>query len=245
MIIDEVNAHIKQIQADNIEQHESILSQAIEILTTGLPKKSKGKNQQLAKTGIQKNITALKHEDILFFRELMRPIEKRVGYKEGRGDRLAKLALYVVSNSGKSIPQDQLAVACYVHDFGMAFMPNEIVKKQSFSPIESNLLRSHVYKSTRLIEHLEAWDEARKIVMQHHENMDGSGYPLGIKEDEICEGAKLLSILIRYEDLVHGKGQTYFPKAAIVYLNKNYKAELSSFWLHQFNHCMSKLLIEE
>ena len=91
------------------------------------------------------------------------------------------------------IDEDQLAVACYMHDFGMAFMPIEILHKNGrMTESEFNLMRSHVYKSARLLEHLEHWNEARKIVMQHHERMDGSGYPLGLKEVDICDGAKLL-----------------------------------------------------
>jgi HD-GYP domain-containing protein (c-di-GMP phosphodiesterase class II) len=39
--------------------------------------------------------------------------------------------------------------------------------------------------------------------MQHHERVDGSGYPLGVKEDDICEGAKLFSILDIFEAITH------------------------------------------
>ena len=44
---------------------------------------------------------------------------------------------------------------------------------------------------------------ARKIVLQHHERTDGTGYPLGIKEDDICEGAKLLAIVDTYDAMTH------------------------------------------
>ncbi|MEM0909891.1 MAG: HD domain-containing phosphohydrolase [Pseudomonadota bacterium] len=241
-IIDEVNAYIRKIQPENATEHESILSDATKILTSGLPKADAQPKEKLAKTGIIKDLSPFQHKDILFFRELMRPIEKRVGYKEGRGDRIARLALYVANASDKNIPLDQLAVACYVHDFGMAFMPNDVVQKAKPSAMETNLMRSHVYKSTRLIEHLDTWDEARNIVMQHHENIDGSGYPLGIKGDEICDGAKLLTIVDRYDAMLNDPEAQFGPKEAIVELNKRYKGQLSNYWLRMFIQSMTTLL---
>ncbi len=242
-IIDEVNARIRTIQPDNTPEHETILSEATKILTTGLPKNDVQQKEKLSKTGIPKDLSPLQQKDILFFRELMRPIEKRVGYQEGRGDRIARLALYVANESDKRVPLDQLAVACYVHDFGMAFMPNDVVQKDVPSAMETNLLRSHVYKSTRLIEHLDAWNDARMMVMQHHENIDGTGYPLGIKGDDICDGAKLLAILDRYDFLLHNDSLS--PKDAIVELNKRYKGQLSNYWLRLFIQSMSKLISTE
>lgn len=244
-IIDEVNSRIRQIQPDNTGEHEAILSDATKILTNGLPKADTQSKDKLSKTGIPKNLSPSLQKDILFFRELMRSIEKRVGYQDGRGDRIARLALYVAGESDKEIPLDQLAVACYVHDFGMAFMPVDAVQKVKPTAMETNLLRSHVYKSTRLLEHLGAWDEARKIVMQHHENIDGSGYPLGIKGDDICEGAKLLSILYRYDDLLYDARANYTPKEAIVELNKRYKSQLCTYWLRLFVQSMTALFANE
>jgi len=76
-------------------------------------------------------------------------------YWEGRGDRIAKLAAYINKIAGSPIDEDQLAVACYMHDFGMAFMPIHILHKQgTLEDQEFNLMRSHVYKSARLLEYL-------------------------------------------------------------------------------------------
>nr|WP_136251861.1 HD domain-containing phosphohydrolase [Ningiella ruwaisensis] len=245
--LDATIAIIKQIDANNGQQHELLLQKAINNLTHREDELSHTDSRiELAKTGIPKDLSPEKQGDLLFFRELMRPIEKRAGYKEGRGDRLAILAFYINALSDHPLPEDQLAVACYVHDFGMAFMPNHIVRKQgALSDLEANLLRSHVYKSTRLIEHLNAWDEARKIIMQHHENIDGSGYPLGITGDKICEGAKLLAILDRYDNLTNVEqenGDTLSAKEAVIALNTHYKGQLSNKWLRLFNQGMAKFL---
>ncbi|MCP4950049.1 MAG: HD domain-containing protein, partial [Aestuariibacter sp.] len=207
---------IKRITPDNKAQHDKLLGEAVLLLNPDLDQPACGEDEgeqsaeataapappkaTLGKTGIPKDLSAEKRMDILFFREMMQTIEHRSNYWAGRGDRIAKLALYVNDVAGNPIEEDQLAVACYVHDFGMAFMPLKLLHKNDpYTDNEFNLMRSHVYKSSRLLEHLDQWDMARKIVMQHHERVDGSGYPLGLKEDDICDGAKLLAILDTFD----------------------------------------------
>ena len=251
--------HIVKITPDNADQHERLLGECVRLMdptrvVEGLenaaasgqsptPKKS----VTLANTGIPKDLSAEKQIDVLFFRELIKPIEKRSMYWTGRGDRIAKLAYYVNKMAGSPIDEDQLAVASYVHDFGMAFMPLHVLhKREQLTDAEFNLMRSHVYKSGRLLEHLDQWNEARKIVMQHHERLDGTGYPMGLMEKDICEGAKLLAILDTYEALTHSrsqKGHVKHPKRkAVVELNKIPPGQLCPKWLQIFNRAMASLL---
>ena len=251
--------HISKITPDNNTEHEKLLSEAVLLLDPSLDVSTPEELEQapvdakpsrpttLANTGIPKDISAEKQMDILFFRELMKPIERRSMYWEGRGDRIAKLAFYVNKVAGNPIDEDQLAVACYVHDFGMAFMPLKILHKQGkLDENEFNLMRSHVYKSSRLLEHLDQWNEARKIVMQHHERVDGSGYPLGLEEDAICDGAKLLAILDTFDAMTHSRAHTghvkHPKKKAVVEINKVADGQFSKKWMLNFNKAMAALL---
>lgn len=240
---------IEQFNASNMDVHENLFEQAMAAMRSESLTQSQQvttNKPELPRTGVPKNIPPEQQTDLLFFRDLMRPIEKRAGYTEGRGDKIAALALYINSLFIDPIDEAQLAVACYVHDFGMAFMPEYAVSKQSaLTSNEELLLRSHVYKSTRLLEHLSTWDEARKIVIQHHENMDGSGYPIGLVGDEICEGAKLLGILDRYVGLLNkpnAQGGKMLEVDAVIAINKNYKGQLSGTWLRLFNEGMTAIL---
>ena len=248
---------ISKISPTNGAEHEKILSEAVLLLDPSLDVRAFANTESaenhrpppsnLATTGIPKHLTEQKRGDILFFRELMKPIEKRSSYWLGRGDRIAKLAAYVNKVAGMPIDEDQLAVACYMHDFGMAFMPIEILHKNGrMTESEFNLMRSHVYKSARLLEHLDHWDEARKIVMQHHERMDGSGYPLGLKEVDICDGAKLLGILDTFNAITHTRAhtaQTVHPKKrAVIEINRIKDGQFCPKWLGMFNRAMAVLL---
>jgi HD-GYP domain-containing protein (c-di-GMP phosphodiesterase class II) len=251
---------IKRISPENGTDHEQLLAKAVLILDPSLDlgieideaseTVTSSAPTSIATTGIPKSINNEEREDLVFFRELMKPIEKRSMYWEGRGDRIAKLAGYINKIAGSPINEVQLAVACYMHDFGMAFMPIAVLHKQEkLEELEFNLMRSHVYKSARLLENLNQWNEARKIVMQHHERIDGSGYPLGIKEDDICDGAKLLAILDTFDAITHARahdGHLQRPKKkAVIEINRIAKGQFSTKWMQAFNSGMAALLTND
>jgi len=259
-LFDKLVIAIKRITPENSAQHEQLLAKAVLLLDPSLDlgqeHEQAAENSateapaSIATTGIPKSISNEEREDLVFFRELMKPIEKRSMYWEGRGDRIAKLAGYINKIAGSPINEVQLAVACYMHDFGMAFMPVAVLHKQEkLEEVEFNLMRSHVYKSARLLENLNQWNDARKIVMQHHERIDGSGYPLGIKEDDICEGAKLLAILDTFDAITHARAhQSHFQrpkKKAVIEINRIAKGQFSTKWMQAFNRGMAALLTNE
>ena len=246
---------ISRISPDNTVEHEKLLTEAVLLLNPALDVVTDGgdpdtvqiKPPTLATTGIPKDMSSEKKLDVLFFRDLMQTIERRSNYWAGRGDRIAKLAMYINDIAGNPIEEDQLAVASYVHDFGMAFMPLKILHKgDALSEIEFNLMRSHVYKSARLLEHLDQWDMARKIVMQHHERTDGTGYPLGLKEEGICEGAKLLAIIDTYDAMTHSRAHNednlLSKKEAVIAINRSAKGQFSMKWVRHFNQGITSLL---
>jgi HD-GYP domain-containing protein (c-di-GMP phosphodiesterase class II) len=249
---DKVVETIQLITPDNASKHDELLNTATAYLDPS--KKVEGSNKQseqvakpIPKAGIPKDLTSEQMIDVLFFRELMKPIEKRTGYKEGRADRIAKLAFFINGIAGNPIDEAQLAVACYVHDFGMAFLPLDVIQSATpLTELQQNLLRSHVYKSARLLENLSQWDLARKIVMEHHEYGDGTGYPLGLTSEKICDGAKLLSILDKYDALIHqpdsSSQASISKKEAVIKLNREYKGKLSGKWLRLFNQAITTIL---
>lgn len=250
---------VKQISPENVGLHEALLAEAVNILNPSMGQDNTSPDDSvhehsasqistaLPSTGIPKDISRPNQADILFFREMMKPIEKRSNYWEGRSDRISKLAFYINQIAGSPIDNEQLAVACYVHDFGMAFMPLKLIhKKEKLTDADFNLIRSHVYKSSRLLEHLDHWNDARNIVMQHHERIDGSGYPLGVKGEDICDGAKLLAIIDSFEAMTqnraHKDNKRQMKKRAVIEINKSPVGQYCPRWLGYFNAGMSNLL---
>lgn len=122
---DQLVLAISRITPENSAEHEKLLTEAVLLLNPALDVITDGddpdtvqiKPPTLATTGIPKDMSSEKKLDVLFFRDLMQTIERRSNYWAGRGDRIAKLAMYINDVAGNPIEEDQLAVASYVHDF--------------------------------------------------------------------------------------------------------------------------------
>ena len=186
--------------------------------------------------------------DLLFFRELMVPVETRSQYWQGRSDRILKLVLILNSLGGKPVDEKQLAAAVYAHDFGMAFMPLHLLHKQStLSNAEIQLLRSHVQSSTQLLQHMDRWAPAREIVLQHHEASNGLGYPYGLREREICVGAKILALADTFDAMTHQRAYDTHQKRPIIRAVKEINdlsgRQLSPTWVEFFNQAVQPVLL--
>jgi HD-GYP domain-containing protein (c-di-GMP phosphodiesterase class II) len=88
-----------------------------------------------------------------------------------------------------------LYVAAQVHDIGKISIPAEILTKPTpLSPGEWALIREHPETGYTILKDIPfAWPIA-EIVHQHHERLDGSGYPRGLKADEILPEAKIMAV---------------------------------------------------
>lgn len=86
-----------------------------------------------------------------------------------------------------------IAIASLSHDIGKINIPDEILfKPTSLTNEEYDLVKDHA-SSKELLKGIKNEDIV-KIVEQHHEHIDGSGYPMGLKGDEICIEAKIISV---------------------------------------------------
>lgn len=187
-------------------------------------------------------------EDLDFFRQLIVPVEERSRYWVERCDRILRLALILNQLGGSPVDEKQLAAAVYVHDFGMAFMPLELLHKQSvLSNDEIQLLRSHVQISAHLLQHMPRWAPARDIVLQHHEAANGTGYPFGLREREICPGAKILAIADTFDAMTHSRAYSSHQKRPIIRAVKEINdlsgRQLATFWVEIFNQAVQPVLL--
>lgn len=242
----QLEAQINKIKPENKSAHSELLSNAVILLDPSL--KMNGQNTPSAEPAqLALTIEDELKDDLEFFRQVMLPIERRSRYWNGRAERIAKLCLYVNEVAGTVIPEEQLIAACYVHDFGMAFVSHELLHKQEpLTKEERQVLHEHIDGSARLLKHLPNWQEALKIVVQHHERSDGSGYPLGLREHEICDGAKLLALADSYEALTHERAHISHVKRpmrrAITELNADADKLFSPVWMEHFNKAMLNLM---
>lgn len=97
-----------------------------------------------------------------------------------------------------------IALAGVLHDLGKSKIPLEILNKPAkLDPDEWEVMKQHSVFSYRLIQDIDSIPlEVKKAVLEHHENEDGTGYPMGIKGDQICKMAKILAVADVYDALV-------------------------------------------
>jgi HD-GYP domain-containing protein (c-di-GMP phosphodiesterase class II) len=100
-----------------------------------------------------------------------------------------------------------LALAGSLHDLGMVILPSRILEKpESLSDEERALVRHHPEKGFRLLQALGSeYEWLSNVALQEHEREDGSGYPRGLKGDEIHDFSKIVGLADVYEALTHGR----------------------------------------
>ena len=127
---------------------------------------------------------------------IMKVVETRDPYSTGHQQRVSKLATAIAQEM--KLPQDKIEgirIASLVHDIGKVNLPTEIVSKPSkLVEVEFNLIKNHPRVGYNILKKVDFPWPIAEIVLQHQEKIDGSGYPRGLKGDEICIEAKILGV---------------------------------------------------
>jgi HD-GYP domain-containing protein (c-di-GMP phosphodiesterase class II) len=90
---------------------------------------------------------------------------------------------------------DSIRIAGSIHDIGKLSIPIEILSKPTkLSEIEFFLIKEHARRGYDILKNVESPWPLAEIVYQHHERMDGSGYPRGLKGDELLLEARILAV---------------------------------------------------
>ena len=123
-------------------------------------------------------------------------LEKRDAYTSCHQKRVAKIASAIATEMDFSDDQIHgLDLASSIHDFGKMVVPLEILNKPGkLNNIEFNIVKEHPKVAHDILVNMEFYWPVSQMVVQHHERLDGSGYPLGLKGDAILPEARILAI---------------------------------------------------
>ena len=123
-------------------------------------------------------------------------VESRDPYTAGHQTKVSRLARVIAKKM--KLPDnviDGIRMAGLIHDIGKVSIPSDILSKPGrLSEIETQLIRIHPKKGYEIIKDVESDWPIAEIILQHHERLDGSGYPQGLKGDEIILEAKILAV---------------------------------------------------
>jgi putative nucleotidyltransferase with HDIG domain len=123
-------------------------------------------------------------------------LEKKDPYTAGHQQRVSDLARAIATEMGLTKDQiDGIRIAGIIHDIGKIGTPIEILSKPGeLDYNEFELIKKHVLVSCDILHSIDFPWPIEKIVKQHHERLDGSGYPSGLKGDEICIEARIIAV---------------------------------------------------
>lgn len=123
-------------------------------------------------------------------------IEKRDPYTAGHQRRVAELSHAIAMEMGWSLEQcEAISIIGLLHDLGKISLPAEILSKPGrLSEIEFMLVRTHPQQGYEILSKIDFPWPVALAVCQHHERMDGTGYPNGLKGEQIVIEARVLAV---------------------------------------------------
>lgn len=149
---------------------------------------------------------------------LLKKSEEKDVYTHKHGNRVQDYSVKIAKKLGLSNEINySLALASLFHDIGKCFIPDEILNKPStLSENEFNYIKNHSTYSSELL-HGKFIEDIANIVEQHHERLDGSGYPKGLKNNEIRIEAKIIAVADSYDAMTSDRAyrKALTPKAAM------------------------------
>jgi HD-GYP domain-containing protein (c-di-GMP phosphodiesterase class II) len=154
------------------------------------------KKRREAEEQLQQALESLKKAVGTTIQVLVSALESRDPYTAGHQSHSADLARAIATET--RLEQDKIDgiyMAGIVHNIGKIAIPAEIlIKPTKLTNIEFSLIKQHSQSGYEMLKNVESSWPLAGIVHQHHERMDGSGYPRNLKGDEILMEARILSV---------------------------------------------------
>jgi putative nucleotidyltransferase with HDIG domain len=138
-------------------------------------------------------------------RSLLVHLATKDAYTEVHTRRVSLLAVQLAELLGLSAGRlRSLAIGGLMHDIGKLSVPSEILQKPGpLTEAEFEVIRRHPERGARLVDELGGFPrEVRRLVLDHHERLDGSGYPRGLRAEEIDLETRILTVCDVYDALV-------------------------------------------
>jgi putative nucleotidyltransferase with HDIG domain len=144
--------------------------------------------------------------------------------------------------------KELITAAAYLHDIGKVFTESKVLHKNgTLNEDERTLVRRHTLDSVLLLSHFGFDQDLIKMVLLHHERVDGQGYPLGLKDEEIPLGAKIIAIADAFDSLTSWRPyRTPIPiKEAEKELIRGANNQFDRYLLRLFIHSLDDMFKEK
>lgn len=156
---------------------------------------------------------------------------------------LLELSLAINIAAGTPIDMNSLAIGICAHDIALSAIPHIVNKKERLTAEEFDQIKMHPVQGAELIKEFTGASEAAEVVLQHHERIDGQGYPYGLKGDAISDAGKLVAIVDSFHGMMHHRPHKKYTKTllrAVAEINACVDTQFDRQWVVQFNNCIRK-----
>ncbi len=168
-------------------------------------------NQELARR--LEEIERMRSKEQRTYYEIMRSLAEEVHVKEpyifGHVSEVERLGIMTAREMGMDLTgktKDLLSAALILHDVGKIGIPDNILcKPGQLTKEEWLVMKTHVEKGARILEPLTDFKKVREIIMAHHERFDGTGYPQGLKGEEISIEARIICVVDSFHAIVSSR----------------------------------------
>ena len=161
---------------------------------------------------------------------------------------LAELALAVNVLAGEPIDHDGLFKGICFHDIGLAAIPHITGKSGRLSEEERQEIRHHPLAGARAAHAFTHCETAELTVVQHHERLDGKGYPYGLKNGQISDAGKLTAIVDSFHAMIDQRPHRRYSKStlrAVAEINACVDTQYDKYWIKLFNTCIREYWLPE
>jgi putative nucleotidyltransferase with HDIG domain len=186
----------EEIARLNGELEQRVMSRTADLAAANLELKKEIASHQMTEEARQKNLEKLRQTLSGIIQAVAMMVESRDPYTAGHQRRVSDLGRTIAQEMGLSTDEtDGIRIAGMLHDIGKISIPAEILSKPGrLSDIEFSLIKAHAETGHNILKEIDFPWPIATIVLQHHERIDGSGYPRSLKGDEICIEARILTV---------------------------------------------------
>jgi PAS domain S-box-containing protein len=153
-------------------------------------------DRKRAEDELQQTLNSLRKAFGTTIQVMVSAVETRDPYTAGHQSRSADLAIAIATEMG--LPREKIEairMAGPIHDIGKLSIPAEILSKPTkLTDLEFSLIKEHSRSGYEILKDVESPWPLAEIVYQHHERMDGSGYPRNLKGEEIIMEARIMTV---------------------------------------------------
>lgn len=173
-----------------------VREQTADLLRTNEELQEEVAQRQRASEELERSLVRVERTMEATIRAISLAVEARDRYTAGHQRRVTQLACAIAKAMNLSSAQiATIRVAGLLHDLGKIYIPTEILSKPGrLTEIEFTMIKTHSVAGYDIVKAIEYPAPTAEIVLQHHERLDGSGYPSGLSGEQILLEARILAV---------------------------------------------------